>query len=109
MRSTERTFDAISRKSSVENESKIIDNALKQERLDSNIQDRSQRKEFTNKIFWMLVSFLFVTMVFVFLNALKCIPFEISDTVMVALLTTSSANVVGIFLVVVKYLFKATK
>ncbi len=86
-------------------------NRLKEEELKSREQDRKQRKGFADKIFFMLSIFLlFVCLILVFAG-MKFLPikpyphFELSDNVLIALLTTASANVIGIFIVVVRYLF----
>jgi type IV secretory pathway component VirB8 len=83
-----------------------IDINLRNEILESNRQDRLERKRFANKIFWLLIVFLGATMAVVALSG--CCVLSLSDTVIVALLTTTSANVIGIFVFVVKYLFKAS-
>jgi hypothetical protein len=86
-------------------ELKRLDNSIKREEIEVKKQDRLARKEYANKIFVMLVSFLRIVIGIVGCSATACLCFELSDTVLVALLTTSSANVIGIFLVVVRYLF----
>ncbi|MDR2813784.1 MAG: hypothetical protein LBB79_03900 [Prevotellaceae bacterium] len=77
---------------------------LRREVLESNKQDRQERKKFANKIFWLLVVFLTVVMAIVFLSGFCAM--KLPSTVMVTLLATTSANVIGIFIFVVKYLFK---
>ena len=73
------------------------------EELEGAKQDRIQRKEFAEKIFIAVMLYLFLTLVI--LIACGNYNLFLSDTVLVALLTTASANVIGILLVVVKYLF----
>lgn len=86
-------------------ERSLINLNLRSEILESNRQDRLERKQFARKIFWLLIAFLAATMAIVALCG--CRVLSLSDVVVVALLTTTSANVIGIFVFVVKYLFKA--
>jgi uncharacterized membrane protein len=92
----------------VERERELVELNLRKEFLKGNEQDREERKKFANKIFILLNCFLAVT-VFIVIAAgfSKCIGFELSDTALITLLTTTTANIIGIFLFVVKYIFKA--
>lgn len=82
-------------------------NDLKKEELKSKIQDREQRKEFAKKIFIFLCIYLFVVFSTVICSAVEsdCMKFTLSDNVLITLLTTTTANMIGIFILVVKYLF----
>ena len=86
---------------------------LKQEFLEGNIQDRRERKKFADKIFILLICYLFITLTIVIFSGFGnmdnkySFKFNISDTVLVTLLATTCADVIGIFLFVVRYLFKA--
>lgn len=73
------------------------------EDLEGKKQDREQRKHFAESIFGAVMVYLFLTIVILF--ACGNGNLRLSDTVIVALLTTASANVIGILLVVVRYLF----
>lgn len=92
-------------------QSLAISNKLKSEELESRKQDRGQREAFSNKIFKLLCIFLIAVGFLIFLSTLhipplmKYVHFRMSDNVTIALLTTASANVIGIFIFVVKYLF----
>lgn len=78
---------------------------LKEEEVYDRQQNRLQRKEYADNIF----AFLCVYMLFVFLILIGCgsyhAHFGLSDTVLITLITTTTANVIGIFVFVVKYLF----
>lgn len=92
----------------IDREKELVELQLKKEFLDSAKQDREERKKFADKIFTLLTCFLSGTILIVICAGLsKCISFELSDTILIALLTTTTANVIGIFLFVVKYIFKA--
>lgn len=88
-----------------------LQNRLRAEELESRRQDREQRKEYADKIFCFLCFFIVFVGIFVFIaglelskDATEC-HFRLSENVLIALLTTTSANVIGIFVFVVKYLF----
>lgn len=67
-------------------------------------QDREQRLTFANRIFIFLCIYMFVCLVILIL--VGCGTLSIDTSVMVALLSTTTANVIGIFAFVVRYLFK---
>lgn len=85
---------------------KRLDYLIKREALTGQEQDREERKTYANKIYEVLVNFLFTVIIIVALCAIEPFPVKLSDTVIITLLTTTSANVIGIFLVVTRYLFK---
>ena len=71
-------------------------------------QDRLQRKEFAENIF----KFTCYYMGFVIFIILLCgspNSFNLSDTVLVTLLGTTTANVIGVLIIVVTYLFSRKK
>ena len=82
-----------------------IDLEFKKEELEGNRQDREQRKGFANKLFILLASFIAVTLLIIFLVGFGCM--ELNDAVLITMLSTMSANVIGIFIYVVMYLFKS--
>jgi hypothetical protein len=82
-----------------------LSNDLIREKLDNRKQDREQRKEYSDKIFEFLCVFLFFVGLIVFMSGFESCHFKLSDNVLMALLTTASANVISIFVIVVRYLF----
>ena len=84
-----------------------IELQLKEENLKSQVQDREERKNFAGKIYIMLCVFLAIVGLVLLMHGLNVWGFNLSETVLIALLATSSANVIGVFLFVVRYLFKA--
>ena len=80
-----------------------IDLELKKEELEGNRQDREQRKGFANKLFILLACFIAVTLLIIFLVGFNVL--NLNDAVLITMLSTMSANVIGIFIYVVKYLF----
>ena len=84
-----------------------LENQLKDEKLKGVVQDREARKEFADRLFNFLKWFLLIVLLIVLLNGFCFTFFEISDAALVALLTTTTANIIGIFAFVVRYLFHA--
>lgn len=75
----------------------------KDESLKDHKQDREQRKTFSSWIFVFMCAYMSISLVIVF-----CCGFEwmqLDNSVLVALLTTTLANVIGVFNFVAKYLF----
>lgn len=81
----------------------LLDINFRKEELEGRKQDRKQRGEYANKIFVLLCVYLGIILLALFLSGLRVI--NTSDTVLVALVTTATANVIGIFIFVAKYLF----
>lgn len=82
---------------------------LESARLD--IQDKRQnidaRKTYGKHIFWLVCAWLSITLLVVILAAVGG-PigwFIVSDSVLIALITTTTASVLGLFTIVVNYLF----
>ena len=53
----------------------------------------------------MVSIYLIVVALFFFLAGLECAPFHCSDAVLITLLSTTTTTVIGIFLLVMQYLF----
>ena len=78
---------------------------LNDEEIRDRQQNRAQRKEYADNIFTFLcIYMLFVGLIITGVGNSHC-GFELSDTGLIALITTTTANVIGIFVFVVKYLF----
>lgn len=84
-------------------------NKLLEEEFEGKKQDREQRKDFAERIFSFLVAYMMVVCFILFLSGITINHFYLSDTVLVTLLGTTTANVIGIFIVVAKYLFPQHK
>lgn len=76
---------------------------LKNETLANKKQDRKLRKIFSYGWFILVVIYLVIVLTFVYFCGFKLT--ETSDTVLVTLLGTTTANVIGLFVIVAKYLF----
>ncbi|MCL2073634.1 MAG: hypothetical protein FWH18_06925 [Marinilabiliaceae bacterium] len=85
---------------------KQVETDLKKEGLESSKQDREGRKGYANKLFIFLVLFISCVLIIVFLVGCEKIPFKLDNSILIALLTTTIANIISIFVFVVKYLFR---
>lgn len=74
-----------------------------QEELDGRKQDREQRKVFALWIFGLVCVYLLVVLTAVYFVGFGLMA--LNDIVLNVLLTTTTANVIGIFIIVAKYLF----
>lgn len=74
-----------------------------QEDLNGKKQDREQRGKFAGRIFNLMCYYLGTVMIIVILKGAKVLA--LSDSVVNVLLTTTAANIIGIFMIVAKYLF----
>ena len=84
-------------------EKKYIDLRSDYERLDSDKQDRTERKLFARSIFILLTFFIVATLAVIVLVGAGLL--DLDNAVLITILSTMSANVIGIFIYVVKYLF----
>jgi len=80
--------------------SKRLDNDIKE-------QDMFERKLYAYRVFALICIWLGCVMLVVFATGKGDLHY--SDTVMVTLLTTTTANVIGLFAIVNNYLFKTKK
>lgn len=85
------------------------ENDIRKEELKGRIQDREQRKEFAIKIYHFLCFYLSSVLFLIILSATPLIKFELTEAIIITLLTTTTANIIGIFILVVKYLFATRK
>lgn len=84
--------------------------------LESLAQDTKARKEYAEKLFNLIQKWLYAIF-FLMLAAgflhegspLSSLYFKLSDTVLVALITSTTATVIGLFIVVVNYIFHRPK
>ena len=85
------------------NERERIDNEILKEQLAGKKQDREERKKFGTYVFWLIVGYLIAVFVLLVLAGFGAL--SISEGVQIALLGTFSANVLGLFWMVMNYLF----
>ena len=113
------TLDRLQKKSETERKRQEINTASKQEKvrelrarndhqeedLKGKKQDRKQRKSFSYLIFIFLCVYLELVFVILFFSGFSGLAFRMADSVLITLLSTTTVNVIGIFILVVKYLF----
>ena len=100
--------DELSQREEDYTERRAADARIRQ--LEQNIEER---KKYANRIYWLVCSWLVFVGLVVLRNGVQIpiawIPFGLSDGVLIALITTTTINVIGVFLFVVRYLFPREK
>jgi len=66
--------------------------------------ERKERKEYTGKIFYLIVYWLCTILLLLILDSIDEI--DISDNVMIALVSGTTASVIGIFHFALKYIYR---
>lgn len=82
---------------------KKVELDLKKESLESARQDREQRRKFAFRVFFLIAAYLAIVLVILFLCGFKVM--NLGQSVIIVLLSTMTANVISIFILVIKYLF----
>ena len=93
---------------------------LAEEELANLRQDREERRKYAKSPFYFLCVFTGIVLGIVILSGFSCFNlsgfiyfnlsgFNLSDSVLITLITTSFSSVVGIFVLVMKYLFSNKK
>ena len=77
-----------------------LENAAREGENAGDDQDRQQRKEFADKIFDFVRNYMLFVCVVLFLKGITS-QFYLSDAVIITLLGTTTANVIGILIIVV--------
>jgi hypothetical protein len=112
------TGDTASVSEGVKNESEYLDNQAKLASIEGQRQDIQERKHYARKLFWLTASWLIAVFSIVTLTAVKIdnpcwwseyLPtlreIKLSEAVLLALIGTTTANVLGLFVIVARYLF----
>jgi len=73
------------------------------------VQDIQQRKEFGNKIYWLVVGWILGILVLLGIQGFGIFEFKLSEKVLITLIGGTTLNVLGIFVIVAKYFFKTSK
>jgi hypothetical protein len=69
--------------------------------------DNTGRREFSRSIFTVTVIWMFLVLMIIVQTASG--KWHLSDSVLIALITTTTANVIGVFIIVANYLFNRDK
>lgn len=76
-------------------------------RLDEAEDVYKLRKRYTNRLFWLTVGWLIAVVTFIALAAFHVKGFTLSDSVIIAFITSTTVSVIGLFLIPAKWLFPA--
>lgn len=68
-------------------------------------QDRAQRKQYSSRLFWLVVGWLFAVGGILLLSGFGAWGFQLTEVVLGTLIGTTTASVLGLFTIVVRYLF----
>lgn len=63
------------------------------------------RDKYVGRLFWLIVVWLFIVVVFVALTATLGGSFHLSDSVLIAFITSTTLGVLGLFVIVARWLF----
>ena len=75
--------------------------------LEGKRQDIEARKSYANKVFKLVCWWLFAMILLVTLSGTRTGWFQLSDPTLIALITTTTLSVLGLFAIVANYIFKA--
>ena len=87
-------------------EGKAIENDLRREEVASLRQDRDQRKQYSSRLFWLVVGWLIAVGGVLLLHGFNVWSFELTEIVLTTLISTTTASVLGLFTIVARYLFR---
>ena len=90
-------------KSSEKRVSKRYREGLEDEHIKALRQDREQRKKFAEDVFTVIVIYIAVVMFILIAYGLSMLYF--SDAVLITLLSTTTANILSLLVIVFNYLF----
>lgn len=82
-----------------------LDNELLKSELKDKVQDRTERLKYATASFRLVRGWLIVVGLVVFAQGFHSRGFDLSGPVMIALLGSTTASVLGIFYIVANYLF----
>ena len=68
-------------------------------------QNIEERKKYASRIFWLVAGWLISMVIIVVLQGFKLFGFRLSTSVLMALVTSTTAGVLGTLTIVVRYLF----
>ncbi len=94
-------IELISQEVDVPFEERGTANVLESEDVKDRAQNRIERKKYARSVFVLICVYLGATLALVGTSRLT----HLSDAVLITLLSTTTATVVGLFVVVVKFLF----
>ena len=88
---------------SFNDDNKPFSTKFDEEQLEGLKQDREQRKLFATLIYYFMCAYSGIVLAVVILDG--CSVLNVNSTVLNIMLSTTTANVIGLFVIVAKYLF----
>jgi hypothetical protein len=82
-----------------------LDILKRREEVRSHVQDREERKEHAHNIFVLTCSWVCAIYLLLLFQGFQYSGFRLSDSVMLAAIGSTTANIVGVFIIVVRYIF----
>lgn len=70
------------------------------------IQDNDLKKEYSKKLYWAMMCWLVAIILVVLLQGFELWGFHLSGPAIVTLVGTTTANTIGLFVIVTKYIFR---
>jgi hypothetical protein len=86
-------------------EQRLLETQTKRQALKQHKSEHKQRVQYAEKIYKIVRNWLIIVVIIVSCSAIPSINFQLSDNVLITLLTTSTATVLGLFITVLKYIF----
>lgn len=65
------------------------------------------RKQYIGRLFWLIAAWLAIVIAFVALSAVLKDTFALTDSVLIAFITSTTVSVIALFVIVAKWLFPA--
>jgi hypothetical protein len=88
-----------------EEEQRWFEKEKKRVHLKGLVDDQEARRKWGERVFWLLVTWLGLVFLCVCAEGFRWNEFHISDSVLIALISTTTANVLSLGYIVAKYLF----
>ena len=70
------------------------------------LQDIEERKKYAKRIFYTIGAWLMAVLLVVVFKGFTLFGFDVSDKVLITLISSTTINVLGLFFVVIRYLFQ---
>lgn len=86
-----------------------IENERLRDELERAKDIHSIRKTYISRLFWLIVFWLLMVVIFVTLAASNKDAFSLSDKVLIAFITSTTVSVLGLFVVVAKWLYPSVQ
>ena len=72
---------------------------------ESETQNIAERKRYASRLYWLIVGWLISLIIIILIQGFDCTPFGLPTSVLLAFITTTTAGVIGLLALVLKYLF----